>query len=200
MNGSSRNRTALVGAGAFLAAVVVTLALLALVGGRNDSAGVSSTILVKGDTWVDRLKTTTGSVAAEKKDAHAITIVYRSQVEKIPTTAQGDWVIRVRQDGAEGPFAAGWRLYYRGSDKKGFELRAVAPVGRDPMDAKNASVILGEDFPLRTTITSRPKSRTIIDRTPGGAAASGLPPELPDGPPGNAGTPPPDAPGGPPTS
>jgi hypothetical protein len=108
-------------------------------------------------------------------------IPFRFEVATAPKSAGDSWLVKVAQDGAEGPFAAGWKLQYRERDGK-MVLYRVA-VGSEPaLEAELASIVLGPQFPYEVSYSKPPKSATVnaddlMDRSqlPPGALPDGAP-------------------------
>ena len=72
----------------------------------------------------------------------------------------GTWVVRVTQDGAEGPFADGWRLLYRADDSGTMQLWKVATGKERAIEAEVASIVLGS-VPYETSYKAPPKDLTL---------------------------------------
>jgi hypothetical protein len=88
--------------------------------------------------------------------------------------------VHVAQDGAQGPFAKGWNLYYA-ADKAGTMQLAKLSVGDEqPAPADAATIVLGAQFPYETSYATTPVTKSLdaaklLDR-------AALPPtSMPDG-------------------
>jgi hypothetical protein len=135
---------------------------------KTEADPVSSEIWAVGDEWTVKVRQDAGSITpgGEKSIAE---IPYRFKVVKAPERADGAWVVKVFQDGAEGPFAEGWTLQYVDTDGK-LQLHRVA-LGEDvPLEAELASIVLGPQFPYEVSYSAPPKDATIdakklIDRS-----------------------------------
>jgi hypothetical protein len=133
--------------------------------GSGGSAPVAATdaaaseIWAVGDEWTVKVRQDAGSITpgGEKSIAE---IPYRFEVVTAPEGADGAWVVKVFQDGAEGPFAEGWTLQYVARDGK-LQLHRVA-LGTDvPLEAELASIVLGPQFPYEVSYSAPPKDATI---------------------------------------
>jgi hypothetical protein len=145
-------------------------------------------IFTKGDRWTVKVSQDAGAISPDGARSIA-EIPFRFVVAEAPKTKHGAWLVRVRQDGAEGPFANGWRLEYVEQGDK-MVLKRVAVGNERFLEAELASIVLGPQFPYEPSYSAPPKSHTLtadklLDR-------SQLPPgSLPDG--GTAGATPPAA-------
>jgi len=149
-------------------------------GDTTDRAEVSSAVWKLGDAWTVRVRQDAGQITPEGKQSIA-TIPFRFKVVDAPSTDTGVWVVQVTQDGAEGPFAAGWRLHYRAQGTK-LVLHRVAVGAEPPLEAELATIVLGPQFPYEVSYSAPPKDRThtaddLIERS---ALPPGSLPNAPD--------------------
>lgn len=159
-------------------------------GGRH---APTSDIWAVGDEWTVAVRQDSAAITPDG-DTSVAAIPFRFAVVAAPEDATGSWKLRVTQDGAEGPFAAGWRLEYREREDGTMTLHRVAMGEEPPLEAELASIVLGPQFPYETKYTAPPKDATVdakalLDRT-------ALPPSsLPGaGAPDSGATPPAEAP------
>ena len=123
----------------------------------RDSA--ESTIWKVGDRWTVKVRQDAGAITPDG-DASIVAVPYRFEVVKAPKGASDAWIVRVTQDGAQGPFADGWTLQYR-PDGDGLELWRVAAGSEPALEAQLASIVLGPQFPYETRYDAPPKNATI---------------------------------------
>ena len=187
----------------FVAALVAGLLLLrgsdsGSTSGRGDGGGrtgaASSEIWKVGDSWTVQVAQDAGAISPDGTRSVA-KVPFHFEVASAPKGAGGEWVVKVEQEGAEGPFAAGWRLHYREDD--GEMVLARVAIGEDtPLEAELATIVLGNQFPYEPRYEAAPKDATItaaklIERStlppatdvPGGAKPAGGPAGAPTAPP-----------------
>lgn len=126
---------------------------------KDDSAAASSDIWKVGDTWTVKVRQDAGAITPGGESSIA-SIPFRFQVTDAPKGDDRSWVVQVKQDGAEGPFAAGWRLEYRPKGDK-LVLHRVAVGTEPPLEAALAGIVLGPQFPYETSYSAPPKDSTI---------------------------------------
>lgn len=155
-------------------------------GGGKQPAAATTDVWKVGDTWTVTVRQDAGAITPDGGTSVA-EIPYRFKVTKAPTDPAGTWLVEVRQDGAEGPFAAGWRLHYA-ADGDGLVLTRVAVGQEPPLEAELATIVLGPQFPYEVRYGAPPKDTTIdadrlLDRSelpptaqPGGGTAGAAPP------------------------
>ena len=108
--------------------------------------------------------------------------VYHFSVADAPTAKSPLWRVHAELEGAQGPLANGFSLWYTEQpDHKSMKLTQVALGTEHPSDPTGASAIFGQAFPLEQTYTAPPKSHKV--KAPKGGAETGtsLPPALPKG-------------------
>ena len=129
--------------------------------GAKDGATTSaaSRIWKVGTSWTIKVRQDAGAITPDGATSIA-TIPFLFEVETAPADAKGSWVVRVTQEGAEGPYAAGWSLQYREQDGS-MVLHRVAVGSQPPLEAELASIVLGPQFPYEPSYDAPPKSRTI---------------------------------------
>ncbi|MEO6866468.1 MAG: hypothetical protein ABI200_00425 [Gaiellales bacterium] len=130
-------------------------------GGSVSGGGAVATseIWKLGDTWTVKVRQDAGAVSPDSTKNIA-SVPYRFQVDKAARGSDGAWIIKVMQDGAEGPFAKGWRLHY--VDKGGvMTLHRVATGSEPPLEAELAAIVLGPQFPYELTYEAPPKNATL---------------------------------------
>lgn len=131
-------------------------------GGEQQAGGPAADagdVFRVGDTWTVKVRQDAGAITPDGESSIA-TIPFRFQVTAAPKGANGTWKVLVEQDGAEGPFAAGWRLEYR--DEEGaMVLHRVAVGSEPPLEATLASIVLGPQFPYETKYTAAPGDATV---------------------------------------
>jgi hypothetical protein len=147
-------------------------------GGGGNSGAAASEVWAVGDEWTIQVRQDAGSITPEG-DTNVAAIPYRFEVVAAPEGADGAWEVHVTQDGAEGPFAKGWNLWYV-EDDGAMVLDRVSIGTEPPLEAELASIVLGPQFPYEVRYDAPPKERTVdaadlLER-------SQLPPgSLPDG-------------------
>ena len=156
---------------------------------RTDTARAASSIWHEGSRWTITVLQDAASITPSGAKSIAA-IPFRFRVTSAPAKPSGLWMVTVTQDGAEGPFAQGWKLQYaqRGD---AMVLRRVA-VGDEPaLEAELAAIVLGPQFPYETRYTAPPASARVtaaelLERTslpptavPGDAEASTEPQAAP---------------------
>jgi len=150
----------------FLAAL--TGALLLLNQSKDDAASgdgggsgsmAASDIWDVGDAWTVQVSQDAGAVSPDGDENNA-KIPFRFEVTDAPSGADGEWIVRVEQDGAEGPFKDGWRLHYTERDDA-LVLTQVAMADQKPLEAELAAIVLGSQFPYEVRYTAPPKDSTI---------------------------------------
>lgn len=172
------------------AAIVAGIAVAVVVVARQDASPdrratqpvQTSAVWKPGTTWDVTVRQDGGAIAPDRDHASTYDLVYHFRVVSAPRAAEGDWVLSARQDGAEGPFGDGFRLYYREADDGSFVLHSLA-LGNgegERADAAFARGIVGDVFPLQERVSSTPRSRVERQQPvmPQGSAA--LPPPLPN--------------------
>jgi hypothetical protein len=127
-------------------------------GGSGSNAG-SSEIWQVGDEWTVQVKQDAGAISPDG-DANVAKIPFTFSVLKSPAKADGEWIVKVVQEGAEGPFAAGWKLHYVAQDGD-MVLKRVAIGADTPLEAELATIVLGSQFPYEVTYSAPPKDRTV---------------------------------------
>ncbi|MCW2956187.1 MAG: hypothetical protein JWO69_1056, partial [Thermoleophilia bacterium] len=157
---------------AFLAAVAGALFLLrgsdgsteGAQGGEAPSAARSTTseIWQVGDRWVVNVSQDSGSITPDGEKSVA-KVPYRFEVAEAPVAGDADsgWLVKVTQDGAEGPFADGWKLVYQERDGA-MKLWRVGQGDLKLMEAELATIVLGMGFPYEVTITELPKPEATV--------------------------------------
>lgn len=130
-------------------------------GNASGSKGATSEIWKVGDAWTVEVAQDGGAIAPDG-DTSVAKIPFRFKVTDAPAAASEPWVVQVEQDGAEGPFAAGWRLYYVERDGV-MELSKVAMGGAQdkPLEAELATIVLGSQFPYEVRYETAPKDATV---------------------------------------
>lgn len=128
----------------------------------------SSTIWKTGTSWTVSVRQDSGAITPDGATSVA-TIPFRFEVTDAPTSKGGVWKVHVEQEGAEGPFAAGWNLQYKETDGV-MTLHRVAVGDQPPLEAEIATIVLGPQFPYEVTYKAAPKSYTVdadklIDRS-----------------------------------
>ena len=191
-------------AGVVVFVLALTAALLLLSRGSSESLSTvssrdggskaaTSEIWKVGDAWTVKVNQDAGAISPGG-ERNVAAIPFRFEVAKAPKDASDTWLVKVSQDGAEGPAAAGWKLQYREADGN-MHLYRVA-VGSEPaLEAELASIVLGMQFPYEVSYSKPPTDKTVnaddlMDRAQ-------LPPgDLPDGAPSapSGATPPAEAP------
>ncbi len=130
----------------------------------NGSGGKSagSDFWQVGDEWTVQVAQDGGAIAPDGGSTSVAKIPFRFTVMDSPATSSEPWIVKVEQDGAEGPFAAGWRLYYVERDG-GMELSKVAMGGATdkPLEAELATIVLGSQFPYEVRYETAPKDKTV---------------------------------------
>lgn len=128
---------------------------------RDDpaSGALTSDVWKVGDRWTVKVRQDAGAITPDGTKS-VVAVPYRFQVVKAPEDEKGAWLVQVMQDGADGPFAAGWKLQYR-AEGDALVLWRVA-VGAEPaLEAELASIVLGPQFPYETRYDTHPKNMTI---------------------------------------
>jgi hypothetical protein len=156
--------------------------------GGGDAAVATSRVWEVGDTWTVKVRQDSGAVTPDG-DRSVAAIPFRFEVVEAPGAdeADGAWRVHVAQDGAEGPFAKGWNLWYVAKDDA-MTLSRVSMGDEKPLEAELASIVLGPQFPYEVRYAKPPKdyavdAEKLLER-------SQLPPsQLPSG--GTAGAAPP---------
>jgi hypothetical protein len=144
--------------------------------GNGTRAGGGNSVLPTGYTWTVKVTQDATSVVPDRSDAEYATteIAWKFRVTHATSTTS---TVHVSFNGAEGIFAHGYDMVYARTGDA-MVLRTVAPAGRDTLAAAHARLIMGQDFPLTTSYTSRPHSHKATKaELPSGAAD--LPPPLP---------------------
>jgi hypothetical protein len=161
---SSRRSIALLAGAIFLLAASATILFISRSGdgGGSSSTSSKSAIWSVGDTWTVKVKQDSASISPDTKQSTAL-IPFRFEVMAAPKHAKGEWLVRVHQDGAAGPFRDGWRLAYteKDSGKCAMELTHVGSGDQRMIEATVASIVLGSNFPYETCYSSAPKSSTV---------------------------------------
>ncbi len=149
----------------FFAALAAALLVLRGDGGSktgssgSGGAAAAGDVWKVGDEWVVKVKQDGGAIAPGGAK-NVAEIPFRFAVTDAPTGTDGTWTVQVRQDGAEGPFAEGWRLFYAERDDA-LVLTKVAMGRQDPLEAELATIVLGSQFPYEVRYTAPPKDRTV---------------------------------------
>ncbi len=165
-------------------------------GNSAGGKGAASDIWQVGDSWTVQVKQDGGAISPDG-DKSVAKIPFRFKVVKAPTGATKEWTVKVTQDGAEGPFAAGWRLYYAPRDGEMVLTKVATGAATDkPLEAELATIVLGSQFPYEVTYSAPPKDATItaadlIERSslpptstvPGADGSTGGPKGAPTAPP-----------------
>lgn len=156
MDRSLRIRIAIAIASALVAAFAVTI----FMSSRETASTRSDTpIWEAGDRWTVTVRQDGGSVAPGGEGTIA-NVKYRFAIDSAPKTDAGAWVVKVTQEGAEGPFRQGWKLDYR---ERGDGMHLVrATVGaQKAVPANLATVVLGLGFPLTARYDAPPRDETV---------------------------------------
>lgn len=155
-------------------ALIVVIFLAALVGGlllMRESAPEGSKsadspdpipageIWQVGDEWTVQVKQDAGAVAPDSTK-NVAKIPFTFTVLRAPDEKDEPWVVKVVQEGAEGPFAAGWRLHYK-ERESALVLTHVAIGSDTPLEAELAAIVLGSQFPYEVRYTAPPKDSTV---------------------------------------
>lgn len=127
--------------------------------GGTPAAAATSDIWKVGDTWTVKVRQDAGAITPDG-DTSVAEIPYRFKVAEAPADASGTWLVDVRQDGAEGPFAEGWRLRYAAEGDE-LVLKQVAVGSQPPLEAELATIVLGPQFPYEVRYDAPPKDATI---------------------------------------
>lgn len=155
-------------------------------GPTSEGAPVASDVWAKGDTWTVNVRQDAGAITPEG-DRSVAAVPFRFEVVEAPRGTAGAWKVHVVQDGAEGPFAKGWNLWYVEKDDA-MTLSRVSVGDEKPLEAELATIVLGPQFPYEVSYGAPPKDRTV--NADALLKRSQLPPsELPSG--GTAGKAPP---------
>lgn len=138
--------------------------------------------------WTVTVKRNTASVAPDAEESNDYTDTYRFVV--IGKDKNGLWHVRAKMDGASGPWADGYNLFYK--DSGGAMVLKRASLGAaPPVPAAQATAALGAAFPLTKRYTKTPRNSRVNGTNPG--SDSSLPPTAPpkgSGAPGGGKTPP----------
>ena len=162
--------------------------------GGSDTAAVTSRIWTSGDSWTVEVRQDAGAITPDG-DSSVATVPFRFRVTEAPEQADGLWHVRVTQDGAEGPFAKGWHLYYQPDAKGVMVLKFVATGDEPKLEAELASIALGPQFPYEVRYAAPPKDYAVDAAKL--LKRSELPPSsLPGGGGDGGAAPPAEAPGG----
>lgn len=121
--------------------------------------GGGSDIWKVGDRWTVKVRQDAGAITPDGATSIA-SVPFRFRVVDAPAGASGTWKVRVTQDGAEGPFAAGWQLHYRAKGGA-MVLHRVAIGTEPPLEAELAAIVLGPQFPYETRYAKPPRDRTL---------------------------------------
>jgi hypothetical protein len=147
-------------------------------GDKQPISTVTSDIWKVGDRWTIKVRQDAGAITPGGETSIA-EVPYRFEVRKAPADATGSWLVHVSQDGAEGPFAAGWNLRY--VDKDGTMVLHQVSVGAEPpLEAELATIVLGPQFPYEVSYDAPPTAATI-DATRLAERAELPPAQLPSG-------------------
>lgn len=122
-------------------------------------AVIPSDVWKVGDTWTVKVRQDSGSISPDG-ESNVAAIPFEFEVTDGPTTAGEPWLVTVTQEGAEGPFANGWRLQYVERDGA-LVLTKVAVGEEDPLEAELASIVLGPQFPYEVRYAKPPKDMTL---------------------------------------
>ena len=130
-------------------------------GGGGGGKGSASDIWKVGDAWTVEVKQNAGAITPGGKTSVA-KVPFRFKVDDAPSATQKAWTVKVTQDGAEGPFAAGWRLYYVERDGEMVLSKVATGAATDkPLEAELATIVLGSQFPYEVRYAAPPKDATI---------------------------------------
>lgn len=138
---------------------------------RGQRAVQTGPIWRPGTEWTVRVVQDASVAAPERSMDQSYEQVYDFRVASAPTAAAGEWRIDARLEGARGPAADGFRLYYV-RDGGGFTLRRVAIGGQKPLDRSYGPVLFGQAFPFQDHVTDTPRDRRVIAEN-GGAGSAG---------------------------
>ncbi|MCW2923109.1 MAG: hypothetical protein JWM98_513 [Thermoleophilia bacterium] len=128
-------------------------------GSKDRGGAATSAIWAVGDHWTVKVRQDAGAITPDGDHSVAL-IPFQFDVTGAPKAAGDTWKVHVAQDGAEGPFAKGWRLEY--SEKGGqMRLLRVAVGDEPPLEAELASIVLGPQFPYEVSYRAHPKNATI---------------------------------------
>lgn len=123
----------------------------------SGSDGATS-IWAVGDEWTVRVSQDAGAITPDGERSVA-DVPYRFRVAS-GNDADG-WLVKVTQDGAEGPFAKGWKLTYR-PDGDALALHRVA-IGDEPaLEAELAAIVLGPQFPYEVRYEKAPAADATV--------------------------------------
>lgn len=171
-----------------LALLVVTLSALAVAacGSSSDSdvKATSNSVLSVGPKWkvtVSQNNSVAAPTDATGTAGQTYDSVYRFKVKSAPTKKVPYWQVHATLEGAAGPLADGFTLWYAQNKDGSVTLKQVALGTGAPTDAAAASAVLGQAFPLDRQITKPPTDRT--QKAPGNGAGTDtteLPPTLPE--------------------
>jgi len=128
--------------------------------GRDKPAAITSDIWAVGDTWTVKVRQDSGSITPDGT-SNVAAVPFEFEVTEAPTKADGPWRVRVTQEGAEGPFAKGWRLEYVAGKDGALVLHRVALGDEPALEAELASIVLGPQFPYEVRYTAPPKDQTL---------------------------------------
>lgn len=177
--------------------VGILLVVLVAAGGTAlwlSRGSATDQILAPGASWTATVIQDAGAVTRDGSGGTS-RLTFRFTAGAAPKVKNGSWIVRVRQDGAEGIAADGWVLTYR-TRGSALVLDRVALAGERAEPASMASVVLGLGFPVEQRYTTKPRNRTytmdqllsrsapVPDRAPAGTDSgvtdgAPLPPELP---------------------
>jgi hypothetical protein len=161
--------------------VLVLLAAAALAAGcgtgtPKKSSTQTSSIWKVGTAWKVTVRED-ANIASPNSQHQYYDQVFDFKVGAAPKSASGSWRVDVTLEGAQGPAANGYHLFYVTSGSA-FTLKQVSVGQQPPQGAAYAPVLLGQAFPLQKTVTSTPKD-AHIKAANGGTGSQGLPPPLP---------------------
>ncbi len=125
----------------------------------SGSSAAASEIWKVGDTWTVNVGQDAGAITPDG-DTNVARIPFHFKVTDAPKGASGTWKVKVTQEGAEGPFAAGWRLHYA-EQGDALVLKQVAMGTDKPLEAEVAAIVLGSQFPYEVRYTKAPKDHAV---------------------------------------
>ncbi len=159
-------------------------------GGHTATAPATSEIWKVGDSWIMKVRQDSGAITPSG-DRSVATVPFHFEVVSAPSNATGAWHVHATQEGAEGPFAKGWNLWYVEKDDA-MVLKRVSVGDEKPLEAELAAIVLGPQFPYEVRYDAPPKNGTVDaadllkqsqlppSSVPTGTAPSAMPPAAPN--------------------
>jgi hypothetical protein len=128
-------------------------------GGGHGKVDATSDVWKVGTHWTVDVRQDSASITPDAGRSVAM-IPFHFSVVSAPNASRATWKVHVAQDGAQGPFAKGWNLYY--VDKGAtMQLSKVSVGDEQPAPADAATIVLGAQFPYETTYASRPTNKSL---------------------------------------